>query len=74
MKPVIEKNARIAYNVDLEQFDSHANKNDYIEVTPWTNSEGFDVTLFTTIHQQFSMTWGEFAALKKIIKQHNKSN
>lgn len=57
----------------LEKFDNCAKGDDFIEVSIWNNSEGFDVHLNSTHkHQSFSLTWGEFKALKKLIKELDK--
>jgi hypothetical protein len=59
-----------AYKLDaafasLEQFDHCAKPDDFIEVVVWHNCEGFDVHLSD---QTFKLTWGEFKALKKLLK------
>ena len=46
---------------------------DYIEITEWTNAEGFDVTIGTGKSVLiFSLTWGQFKLLKKLVKAINK--
>jgi hypothetical protein len=53
----------------LEKFD-HCAKNDaFIEVALWRNSEGFDVNISSHGDQSFRLTWGEFKALKKLVKE-----
>ena len=47
-------------------------KNDYIEVTEWANGEGFDVDIQTKGHEMFSLTWGQFRAIKKMIRKLDK--
>lgn len=56
----------------LEQFDRCAKKDGYIEVSLWHNCEGFDVHLNSHEEQSFRMTWGEYKALKKLIKELDK--
>jgi len=57
----------------LKPFCHHANSNDYIEVTQWTNIEGFDVTISDKLGNRiFSLTDGEFSALKKLVKSLDK--
>ena len=52
----------------LQKFDHCAKPNDFIEVALWHNGEGFDVNLSSNGDQGFRLTWGEFKALKKLIK------
>ena len=56
----------------LEKFDHTAQPNAFIEVSLWHNSEGFDVHLSSHGHQSFKLTWGEFKALKKLVKELDK--
>jgi hypothetical protein len=44
-------------------------KGDFIEVTEWTNGEGFDIVVSNvTMNTKFSLTHGEFKLLKKLVK------
>ena len=53
----------------LSDFDSFAKPDDFIEVSLWHNGEGFDVNLNSNGEQRFSLTWGMFKALKKLVKE-----
>jgi len=53
----------------LSDFDSFAKPDDFIEVSLWHNDEGFDVHLNSSGEQRFCLTWGQFKALKKLIKE-----
>jgi len=53
----------------LSDFDSFAKPGDFIEVSLWHNSEGFDVNLNSNGEQRFCLTWGQFKALKKLVKE-----
>jgi hypothetical protein len=53
----------------LAEFDHCAKPDDYIEVSLWHNDEGFNVDLSCGGNQSFSLTWGQFKALKKLIKE-----
>jgi quinol monooxygenase YgiN len=53
----------------LAEFDHCAKPNDFIEVSLWHNGEGFDAHLSSHSEQSFKLTWGEFKALKKLIKE-----
>ena len=53
----------------LHKFDHCAKPGDFIEVSLWHNSEGFNVDLSSNGDQSFRLTWGQFKALKKLIKE-----
>jgi hypothetical protein len=53
----------------LKQFDTFAKPEDFIEVSLWYNAEGFDVHLSSHGNQSFKLTWGEYRALKKLVKE-----
>lgn len=42
---------------------------DFIEVSMWFNGEGFDVVLSSHGEQRFGLTWGEYKALRKLVKE-----
>ena len=50
------------------------NSGDFMEVTECSNGEGFDITLTSGSNgtQLFQLTWGEYKALKKLVKALNK--
>jgi len=44
-------------------------KGDFLEVTEWTNGEGYDIHILDSSgEKQFHLTWGQFEAMKKCIK------
>jgi hypothetical protein len=53
----------------LGEFDHCAKPDDFIEVSLWHNAEGFNVDLSSNGDQSFRLTWGQFKALKKLIKE-----
>jgi hypothetical protein len=53
----------------LKKFDHIANEEDFIEVTEWKNGEGFDVEIIGKLSTRFQLTWGEYTALKKLVKK-----
>jgi hypothetical protein len=53
----------------LQKFDHCAKPDDFIEVSLWHNGEGFNVDLSSNGGQSFRLTWGQFKALKKLIKE-----
>lgn len=49
-----------------------AKEGDFVEVTEWTNGEGVDIYINTSLGQQhFSVTWDEFKVIKKLVKKLN---
>ena len=56
----------------LRKFDHLAKPQDFIEVNLWHNGEGFDAHLSTDAEQTIRLSWGEFKALKKLIKELDK--
>jgi hypothetical protein len=63
---------REAIFAELKQFCHLAKEHDFIEVTEWNNGEGWDITINTTSEQNISITYGQFDAIKKLIKQLQK--
>jgi hypothetical protein len=53
----------------LRTFDHLAKPDDFIEVSLWHNGEGFDVHLSSSGEQSIKLSWGEFKALKKLVKE-----
>jgi hypothetical protein len=53
----------------LHKFDHLAKLEDFIEVSLWHNGEGFDVHLSGSGEQSIRLSWGEFKALKKLVKE-----
>ena len=55
---------------NLREFDCLAKPDDFIEVSLWHNGEGFDTHLSSsTGEQSIRLSWGEFKALKKLVKE-----
>lgn len=57
---------------ELSKYDHIANEGDFIEITEWYNGEGFDVDIVGKLPVRFQLTWGEFKALKKLVKKLDK--
>ena len=55
--------------VALQKFDHLAKTDDFMEVSLWHNDEGFDVHLSSHGDQKFHLSWGQFKALKKLVKE-----
>jgi len=65
-------NNRRSVNTELKDYCAFSKEHDFLEVTEWINGEGFDVNVSSRKEQMFQLTWGEFKALKKVIKFMNK--
>lgn len=50
---------------DLNKYDVLAKKDDFIEVTEWTNGEGWDISINET---QFHLTRGELDAINYLTR------
>jgi hypothetical protein len=57
---------------ELREFDHLAKPDDFIEVSLWHNGEGFDAHLSTHAEQSIKLSWGEFKALKTLVKELDK--
>jgi hypothetical protein len=68
MNKNMEEYKRKAVIMQLDDYCIMAKEHDYIEVTEWSNGEGFDVEINGKQRERFSLTWGEFKALKKAVK------
>ena len=53
----------------LGDYDCGSKGDDYLEISLWHNGEGFDVNLNSHGEQRFGLTWGQFKAIKKLIKE-----
>lgn len=56
----------------LDKFDSFAKPDAFIEVSLWHNGEGFDAHFSSHGDQSFKLTWGEYKALKTLVKKLDK--
>ena len=60
--------------VNLDGFGFN-DKNDYIEVTSWTNGEGYDINIGTNHgNQNFTLSYSELEALKMCVDILDKRN
>ena len=64
----MKKYTRKAVFSYLKKYDHIADESDFIEVTEWENGEGFDVEIQGKLSTRFQLTWGEYTALKKLVK------
>jgi len=70
-KAKVNVNNRTALSADLNDFCLFAKENDFIELTEWTNGDGFDIVISSHGDKSFSMSRGQFDAIKALVKQLN---
>lgn len=69
----MKKSKRKTIFEELKGHCSFAKEHDYIEVTEWTNGEGYDIDInMVNLKERFQLTYGSFKLLKKLIKELNK--
>ena len=71
MKAEISISNRKAAFMELYQMCIMSNQGsaDFMEVTEWSNGEGYDITINASNQEQtFHLTWGQLKALKKLVK------
>lgn len=61
----MEINNRISIYDNLRKYCHHAKDSDFIEVTEWTNGEGWDIQIKD---RNISLTYGELDAINYLIK------
>jgi len=57
----VEFNERTSVKDDLRKYDHLANKDSIIQVTQWTNGEGWDISIDD--EPVISLTWGQLDAI-----------
>lgn len=57
--------SRKSINDDLQKYDHLKNKFSFIEITEWTNGEGWDIAINEKI---FNLTYGELEAINYLTK------
>lgn len=62
----MKESQRTSRFVSLNDYSIHGKDADFLEVTEWSNSEGFDIHL-SRGHQSLSLTWEEFTALQEAL-------
>lgn len=65
----MEFNNRKSVNSSLKNYDYLCKDDDFIEITEWTNGEGYDISIETKSNTKFySLTHGELEAINRLIK------
>ena len=57
--------SRKSINDDLQKYDHLKNESSFIEITEWTNGEGWDIAINEKI---FNLTYGELEAINYLTK------
>jgi hypothetical protein len=65
----IERYKLEAAFVSLADYDATIKGDDFMEMSMWHNGEGFDVILNSNGEQRFGLTWGQYKALKMLVKE-----
>jgi hypothetical protein len=73
-KSTVEISSRKAIFSELAHYDHLSKPDDFIEVTEWSNGEGYDVEIATSLGSRFQLTHGQYAALKDLITKLETSN
>jgi len=64
----IQVNKRRVVSSELKPYCHHSGVNDYMEVTQWTNGEGFVIVIERDQRPEtFSLTYGEFELLQVLM-------
>lgn len=73
----MEKNTRKSVSDDLSKYDylKNTDENAFIEVTEWSNGEGYDITIETKNDSKLiSLTNGELEAINYLTKTLDYNN
>ena len=65
-KHTFKESKRTSRWVDLDDYDHTTKPGEFLEVTKWSNGEGFDLHI-SRGEQAISLTWGEFSALQAAL-------
>jgi len=71
---MIETYTRKAKFANLKPYCHLAKEHSFIEVTEWSNGEGFDVAIGLTDDKNFSLSWGEYQALQALVAYQGNDN
>jgi hypothetical protein len=72
--PGVEISSRKAIFSELAHYDHLSKPDDFIEITEWSNGEGYDVEIATSLGSRFQLTHGQYAALKDLITKLETTN
>jgi hypothetical protein len=72
-KSTVEISNRRAIFSELAHYDHLSKPDDFIEVTEWSNGEGYDVEIASSPGSKFQLTHGQFEAMKDLIYKLEKA-
>ena len=64
----VKYNKNVSISVDINDFYSTNNKNDFMEVTEWTNGLGWDISIND---RKYSLSYEEYDLLQYLIMSLN---
>lgn len=68
----VETTKRISIWDDLKKYDPSAEEEDYIEITEWSNGEGYDIDICkNSCPKHISLSYGEIDAINFLINNYN---
>lgn len=73
-KKEFEMSPRRSIFSEIDDYCYLSKEHDYIEITEWSNGDGFDIDICTEGSQILRITWGQFKLLKKMAKQLENCN
>ena len=65
---MVNKYKRNCIADSLKDYCLLSKEGDSIEITEWANGEGYDISISGCWNKAFSITHGEFEAMKRLIK------
>jgi len=69
----MEKYSRESIYAELKKYCTFSDDGYFIEVTKWTNGEGYDINIASHLGTRvIQVTIGEFELIKKLIKKLDK--
>lgn len=69
----MESFVRRALFSELDEYCYLSEEGSYVEVTEWSNGEGFDAIVSSKTECHISLTWGEFDLLCHMARKLEKS-
>ena len=71
MKKKFEEKQRKSIFSEIDDYCHLSKESDFIEVTEWSNGDGFDINIYSGGDKTIPITNGQWDLLKKMVKQLN---
>ena len=68
-KPTIKRYNRASVFTEIPPHNPNTSSSSYVEVTEWHNGEGLDIEVVDSTVERFQLTWEQFKAVKKLVKE-----